>query len=121
MGKYKHKNYYEVAFNNQSEVTYFTREALKEPATFHSYIEIVPSGSKAVFYKEGLIDNNYTRWLNLKKKLFKYRYTSAEWIDIHSGFGKCSNCGHEGDTFEIWYKCEHHFCPNCGKEMVNLK
>ena len=119
MGKYKHKNYYEVAFNNQSEVAYFTREALKEPITFHSYIEIVPSGSRAVFYKEGLIDNNYTRWLNLKKKLFKYRYTSAEWIG--GELGECSNCGHKGCASDIWNDCKNYFCPNCGKEMVNLK
>ena len=121
MGKYKHKDYYEMALNNISEVNWITREVLKEPKIFSQYIEILPCEFRVIFHKEGMIKNNYTKWLKLKARFFTYRYKCGEWIDIHEGFGKCSNCGHEGDTFEIWFGCEHHFCPNCGKEMVNLK
>lgn len=120
MGAYKHKDYYELHTNNSNEINWLIKEVLKEPSTFHEYVEVSPLQNKVIFYKEGLINNNYSRWLKLKAKFFQYRYNFAQWIDIGNGFGRCSNCGHEGDTYEIWYQCTAHFCPNCGKEMENL-
>lgn len=43
------------------------------------------------------------------------KQTLAYWIGKE--LGKCSNCGHNGCSSDIWNGCLQMFCPNCGAKM----
>ncbi|MBR2566163.1 MAG: hypothetical protein IKE29_16285 [Paenibacillus sp.] len=31
--------------------------------------------------------------------------------------GECSVCGHRGCASDIWDRCAHTYCPNCGSKL----
>ena len=39
----------------------------------------------------------------------------GKWIG--GELGDCSVCGHEGCASDIWDRCAHMYCPNCGSKL----
>ena len=39
----------------------------------------------------------------------------GKWIG--GELGNCSVCGHKGCASDIWDRCAHTYCPNCGAKL----
>lgn len=40
---------------------------------------------------------------------------AGKWIG--GELGDCSVCGHKGCASDIWDRCAHAYCPNCGAKL----
>ena len=51
----------------------------------------------------------------VKADILSVKPKTGKWIG--GELGNCSCCGHEGCASDIWDRCAHMYCPNCGSKL----